>query len=109
MSFLDQIRLSVYVYKVDSFAGVLKLHAILVRADTSAGCPKTLKVFSNKDDLDFSAAGDIESTQSLVISQTNDVQELPVKRAKFGNTYNLTLFIEDNYGDDVTRIYWCVP
>lgn len=89
-----------------SFAGVLRLHAILIRADTSGSCPQTLKVFHNKDDLDFSTAGDLEPTQILTVSQTNDIQELPVKRAKFGNTYNLTLFLEDNYGDDVTRVYW---
>lgn len=29
-----------------------------------------------------------------------------MKRTSFGNTYSLTLFIEDNYGDDVTRVYW---
>ena len=85
---------------------MLKLHAILIRTDTSDACPKTLKVFHNKDDLDFSTASDIEATQSLIVSQTNDVQELQVKRAKFGNTYNLTLFLEDNYGDDVSRVYW---
>jgi len=90
----------------DSFTGVLKLHAILIRADTSISCPQTLKVFHNKDDLDFSTAADVQPTQSLVVSQTNDIQELQVKRAKFGNTYNLTLFLEDNYGDGVTRVYW---
>jgi len=88
------------------FAGQLKLHAILVRADTSDSCPQTLKVYHNRDHVDFSTAADLAPTQSLTVSQTNDVQELPVKRAKFGNTYNLTLFMEDNYGDDVTRVYW---
>ena len=29
-----------------------------------------------------------------------------MKRASFGNVYNLTLFIEDNYGEDVSSIYW---
>lgn len=90
----------------DSFTGVLKLHAILIRADISDCCPQTLKVFHNKDDLDFSTAADVSPTQSFTVSQTNDVQELQVKRAKFGNTYNLTLFVEDNYGNDVTRVYW---
>ncbi|KAK4692608.1 hypothetical protein P7C71_g4627, partial [Lecanoromycetidae sp. Uapishka_2] len=88
------------------FAGQLKLHAILIRADTSDSCPHTLKVYHNRDDLDFGTASDLSPTQTLTVSQTNDVQELQVKRAKFGNTYNLTLFMEDNYGDDVTRVYW---
>ena len=82
------------------------MHAILVRTDTTSACPQMLKVFHNRDDLDFSTVEDIEPTQILTISQTNEVQELPVKRSKFGNSYNLTLFLEDNYGDDVTRVYW---
>ena len=77
-----------------------------MRASTSSDCPQTLKIFHNSDDLDFSTAGDLPPTQTLTVSQTNDIQELPVKRAKFGNVYSLTLFVEDNFGHDVTRIYW---
>ncbi|KAL8911122.1 MAG: hypothetical protein Q9171_003660 [Xanthocarpia ochracea] len=88
------------------FTGVLKLHSLLIRSSEDSSAPKTLKLFLNKDDLDFSAASDLQPTQTLELSQTSEIQELPVKRTSFGNTYSLTLFIEDNYGDDVTRIYW---
>ena len=63
-------------------------------------------MYHNRDDLDFSTASDLPPTQTLHVSQTNDIQELPVKRTSFGNVYNLTLFAEDNYGDDESRIYW---
>ena len=89
-----------------SFAGVLKLHAILVRASASSSCPRTLKVFHNHEDLDFSTCSDVSPTQTLQISQTNEIQEIPVKRTAFGNTYNLSLFVEENYGDDVTEVFW---
>ncbi len=89
-----------------SFAGVLKLHAILIRASTSSSCPRTLKVFQNREDLDFSTCSDVSPTQTLAVSQTNEVQEIPVKRTAFGNTYSLTLFVEDNYGNDVTETFW---
>ena len=56
--------------------------------------------------MDFSTASDSQATQTLELSQTSQVQDLPVKRSLFGNTYNLNLFIEDNYGDDVTRLFW---
>ncbi|KAL8859503.1 MAG: hypothetical protein Q9178_003902 [Gyalolechia marmorata] len=88
------------------FTGVLKLHSLLIRSSEDSSAPKTLKLFLNRDDLDFSAASDLQPTQTLELSQTSEIQELPVKRTSFGNTYSLTLFIEDNYGDDVTRIYW---
>ena len=97
--------MSIYFDSI-SFAGQLKLHAVLIRADTSDCCPQTLKVYHNRDDLDFSTAADLAATQTLTISQTSGIQELQVKRAKFGNTYNLTLFVEDNYGGDITRLYW---
>lgn len=89
-----------------SFAGVLKLHAVLIRSADDTSSPKTLKLYHNRDDLDFSTASDLAPTQTLHVSQTNDVQELPVKRTSFGNVYNLTLFVEDSHGDDVSRIFW---
>jgi hypothetical protein len=77
----------------------VKLHAILLRTSTTASAPKTLKVFANRDDLDFSTATELEPTQTFELAQTNDVQEHGVKRALFNATRNLTLFFEDNFGD----------
>ncbi|KAI4207613.1 MAG: hypothetical protein LQ346_000420 [Caloplaca aetnensis] len=88
------------------FTGVVKLHSVLIRSSEDPSAPKTLKLFSNRDDLDFSTASDLQPTQTLELSQTSEIQDIPVKRTLFGNTYNLNLFIEDNFGDEVTRIYW---
>jgi hypothetical protein len=66
-----------------------------------------LKLFINRSDLDFDTASEMTPTQTLELSQTSDVQEVPVKRALFGKVQRLTLFFEDNFGDgdeDVTRI-----
>lgn len=41
------------------------------------------------------------------LAQTSEVQELPVKRAKFGKVQRLTLFVPENFGDgdeEVTRM-----
>ncbi|KAF9638598.1 putative duf1000 domain-containing protein [Lasiodiplodia theobromae] len=89
------------------FTGQVRLHAILVRTSTTDSAPKTLKVFLNRDDLDFGTASDLQPTQTFELSQTNDIQEVPVKRALFNTTRSLTLFFEDNFGqgeEDVTRI-----
>lgn len=77
-----------------------------MRSSEDSSAPKTLKLFSNRDDVDFSAASDAKPTQTLELSQTSEIQDIPVKRTLFGNTYNINLFIEDNFGNDVTRIYW---
>jgi hypothetical protein len=78
----------------------------LIRTSTASSAPKTLKVFINRDDVDFDTASDTPPAQTLALSQTSDIQDLPVKRSLFGNTYSLTLFIEDNFGDDVTEIFY---
>ncbi|KAF2143646.1 uncharacterized protein K452DRAFT_224878 [Aplosporella prunicola CBS 121167] len=89
------------------FTGQVRLHSILLRTSDSASAPKTLKLYLNRDDLDFGTASDLQPTQQLDLAQTNDLQEHPVKRALFNTTRSLTLFFEDNFGDgdeDVTRV-----
>ncbi len=87
-----------------SFTGQVKLHSILIRTSNSSSAPQTLKVFINRDDIDFSTANELTPTQEFGLSQTSEIQDIPVKRALFGKVQSLTLFMEDNYGNDVTRI-----
>ncbi|POS87926.1 Galactose-binding protein [Erysiphe pulchra] len=86
------------------FTGQIKLHSIIIRSSNTGSAPLTLKVFQNRDDLDFSTASDLSPVQEFKIPQSSEVQDIPVKRALFGKVQNLTLFIEDNYGDDKTQI-----
>ncbi|OAL03791.1 DUF1000-domain-containing protein [Phaeosphaeriaceae sp. SRC1lsM3a] len=79
------------------FTGQVRLHSILLRTSPSPSCPKTLKVFVNADGMDFDTASEKEPTQELSISQTSEVQEIPVKRAYFNTTRSLALFFEDNW------------
>lgn len=84
------------------FTGQVRLHSILLRTSNSPSSPKTLKVFLNQDAMDFETASEKKPTQTLEVSQTNDVQEIPVKRAYFNTTRSLALFFEDNWsgGDE---------
>jgi PITH domain len=89
------------------FAGQVKLHSILIRTGQDDSAPSTLKVFVNKEHIDFSTASELDPTQTLQLAQSSDVQEYPVKRALFNTTRSLTLFFEDNWGhgdEDVTKI-----
>ncbi|KAH7153128.1 PITH domain-containing protein [Dactylonectria macrodidyma] len=89
------------------FTAQIKLHSILIRTSPSFSAPKTLHVFINRDDLDFAAAEETDPVQTLELSQTGDLQEIPVRRALFGKVQQLVLFFPDNFGDgdeDVTRI-----
>ncbi|KAF4549405.1 PITH domain-containing protein [Elsinoe fawcettii] len=89
------------------FTAQIRLHAIYVRTSPTSSAPQTLKVFVNRDDLDFSTAADLQPTQTFCLSQTSDVQEVPVKRALFNTVRSLDLFFEDNWSngeEDETRI-----
>jgi len=90
--------------KMYSFTGQIKLHSILIRTSPADSAPKTLKVFMNRDDIDFSSAEDLAPTQEFELSQTSEVQNISVNRAQFGRVQNLTLFVEDNYGEDISRV-----
>jgi hypothetical protein len=70
--------------------------------DSSA--PKTVKLFVNREDLDFDTASEAEATERLELAQDLRVLEYPVKRNRFTMTRSLTLFFEDNWGAETTRI-----
>ncbi|PKK46925.1 hypothetical protein CI102_9885 [Trichoderma harzianum] len=89
------------------FTAQVKLHSILVRTSPSLSAPKTLQLFINRDDIDFAAAEEASPVQTLELSQTSDIQEIPVKRSLFGSVHRLVLFFVDNFGEgdeDVSRI-----
>jgi hypothetical protein len=90
--------------RFNSFTGQVKLHSILIRTSNSSSAPRTLKAFTNRDDLDFSTATDLTPTQEFELSETSEIQDIQVKRALFGKVQNLTLFVVDNHGDEVTRL-----
>jgi PITH domain len=89
------------------FAGSCKLYSILIRTSDSPSAPLTLKLFRNRDDLDFSTASDLKPTQKLTLPRTNDVAEIPLNRAQWNMTTSINLFFEDNHSggeEDVTKI-----
>ncbi len=64
-------------------------------------------MFQNREDVDFAFAEEAAPAQELELARTTAVQELPVRRARFGSVQRLALFFPDNFGDgdeDVSRI-----
>jgi len=92
---------------LSSFAGSCKLYSLILRTSDSPSAPLTLKLYRNRDDLDFSTASDLKPTQTLTLPRTNDVAEIPLNRAHWNMTTSIDLFFEDNQSggdEDVTRI-----
>lgn len=90
------------------FAGQVKLHSLLTYTAPTPSAPKTVKLFKNRNDLDFSSATDLKPTQIIEIPQPTtgaDVFELPLNRALWNTTTAITLFFEENWGEeDTTKI-----
>ncbi|KAL1999905.1 hypothetical protein VTN02DRAFT_3819 [Thermoascus thermophilus] len=92
------------------FAGQVKLHSLMLYTAPTPSAPKTLKLFKNRADLDFSTASDLTPTQTIEVPQPQpgqDVFELPLNRAHWNTTTSITLFFEDNWSggeEDVTKV-----
>ncbi|KAJ5761933.1 uncharacterized protein N7511_005315 [Penicillium nucicola] len=92
------------------FNGQVKVHSLLIYTAPTISAPKTIKLFKNRDDLDFSMASELSPTQTIEVPQPipgADVFELPLNRAHWNATTSITLFFEDNWSDgeeDVTQV-----
>lgn len=106
---------------------MVKLHSILIRTTADESAPQTIKLFKNRDDLDFGMASDLQPIATLThpegvgadpnvehqvatnVSANLDsegIVEYSVNRAKFSNMTSLVMYIPENYGDDCTKIVY---
>ncbi|KAJ1835464.1 hypothetical protein LPJ63_001084 [Coemansia sp. RSA 2711] len=89
------------------FTSMVKLKSLFIWGGSGEAAPRTLRVFANRDDLDFDNVGDAEPTQTLeLIDNAGQPPEYPVRTAKFGSTRSLTLHVPDNYGAEQTSVYY---
>ncbi|KAI9144393.1 galactose-binding domain-like protein [Paraphysoderma sedebokerense] len=105
------------------FTGNVKLKSIGIRGGPEGFSPRTIKLFANHDHLDFDTVESTLPAQSIDLidpaSQIaafstssssrdgnggGDVIWYNTKIAKFTNIRNLWVFVENNYGEDVTKI-----
>jgi len=105
------------------FTGNVKLYSIILRTSgETANCPKTIKLFKNKTNLDFDNAHDSKPTFKIEQPQIghlgddsgDDMDESSfvehyLPRNLFQSTTQLSLFIENNWDDDEdepTKFYY---
>lgn len=86
------------------FTGQVKLHSVVLRAPPTGAAPRTLKLFKNRDDLDFAGVADVPVTQTLELprgvegnAEGEGVIEVGLKRALWTAVTSVTLFFEDNW------------
>ncbi|KAJ8598286.1 hypothetical protein CTAYLR_005983 [Chrysophaeum taylorii] len=88
------------------FREAVRLHSINVVAPANDHGPKTIKLFVNKQSIDFADCNDLPASQLLVLGP-DDVAADRVCKLKMQNfTYVnlLSVFVEDNHGADVSQI-----
>ncbi len=91
-----------------AFNRAVKVHSLIVAAPEHASqAPKTIKLFANKPHMGFDDATSLAPTQVLELTpeQVGEKAPLvPLKFVKFQNVNTLTIFIEDNQGDEETTV-----
>ncbi|KAF9172517.1 PITH domain-containing protein 1 [Mortierella sp. AD011] len=88
------------------FTGLVKLKSISLRTDPGETAPKKMKAFVNCDDLDFENAESTVPTQEwdLIEDANGQIAEYNTRVAKFTSIRSLTLFFNENFGGDITKI-----
>ncbi|KAH6571922.1 hypothetical protein BASA50_009965 [Batrachochytrium salamandrivorans] len=90
------------------FTGSVKLKSIALLGFNDATAPSNMKVFINRQDIDFDSVESTGCQQEWDLIETvprNSIPEYPTRMAKFANVRNLTLFIPTNFGGSgMTRI-----
>jgi hypothetical protein len=102
------------------FTGIVRLHSLLVRSASDDRAPNTIRVYKNRQDLDFGVASDLtpltefhhpegvgaddddEGTPGTLDSE--GIVEYAFNRAHFSNVSSITLFIQDNHGADTSKL-----
>ncbi|KAI9264837.1 galactose-binding domain-like protein [Sporodiniella umbellata] len=94
-------QLIVYV----PFTGSVKLRSICLRTDGSESAPSKMKVFINREDVDFDVAESYRPIQEFeLVQSSNEVVEYGTRITKFSSVRNITLFFPENFGDDTSLV-----
>lgn len=87
------------------FTGSMKIKAFSVIGGTDGSAPASVRIFVNRDDLDFSAAADLQPVQSFSLQENHrGDMEYPTQVARFNGVHSLDLHFPDNFGAEATQI-----
>ena len=88
------------------FSSKVKIKAITIIGGEDGSAPKTLKLYPDLANVDFSVLEDNEPTQTIELAEDNSDGriEYPLKLSKFQNVGSLTIGIDENYGAENTEI-----
>ncbi|CDJ41429.1 hypothetical protein, conserved [Eimeria tenella] len=69
--------------------------------------PSKVKIFANRDDVDFTNVRDVECIQEVELTTDfHGAVEYPLKVTKLQNTSSIVLYFPENFGGDCTEIFY---
>jgi len=89
------------------FTGSVKLKSFCVIGGTGGTSPSKVKLFINRDDIDFNNVNEMKPLQTIELAEnvTGEI-EWPVQVSNFSNVYSLTMYFCANWGAPTTIIYY---
>ncbi|RIB16202.1 galactose-binding domain-like protein [Gigaspora rosea] len=88
------------------FTGSVKLKSISIKSGPGNSCPSKMKAYINREDIDFDTVDSYTATQEWELISSPDNIEYVTRMTKMYNVRNLTLYFPENFGDDITRIFY---
>jgi hypothetical protein len=92
------------------FTSVVKVRAICLGGGREGSAPSRMKVWVDRDDIDFSNASELPAAQAVELvepaagSSDSAVVEYPAKMSKMQNVSSLTIFLPETFGADTTIV-----
>ncbi|XP_027053598.1 thioredoxin-like protein 1 [Pocillopora damicornis] len=90
-----------------AFNQTIKLHSLKIQGPGNGRGPKTVKLFINHTkSMDFDSAESFEALQTLELTPEDLTEDaiIPLKFVKFQNVQSLTLFFQNNQGNEETTV-----
>lgn len=87
--------------------GAVKLQGIQVIGGSPSTAPSKVKLYTNRDDLDFSAVQSVPPVQELELqADQQGLLEYPVQAAKFNGVHSLYMYFPESFGGGQTEIHF---
>eukprot|EP00931_Biecheleriopsis_adriatica_P060794 TRINITY_DN36518_c0_g1_i1.p1 TRINITY_DN36518_c0_g1~~TRINITY_DN36518_c0_g1_i1.p1 ORF type:complete len:206 (+),score=48.22 TRINITY_DN36518_c0_g1_i1:58-675(+) len=89
------------------FTSPVKVTGISVIGGDGGSAPSRVKLYINREDLDFTSIEDVEATQEVeLVEDFHGAIQFPVRAAKFVTVTQLVMYFPESLGGDRTRIHW---
>lgn len=88
------------------FQDAVKVFSLNIVAPAGEEAPRVIKLFANRPNLGFSDAADVEPTQTIELKEEDLLPEndVELRFVKFQRVKNITIFVEENNGGEITSI-----